>query len=57
MPNSFGTFDRVVESLFRKINPRKILDIGCGAGKYGELAKAVIPDTERIGIEIEETYI
>lgn len=47
----------MIHSLFNRINPRKILDIGCGAGKYGALAKELTPDARRIAVEIEEKYV
>lgn len=57
MPYSFKTFDKIVEFSLSKINPSKILDIGCGAGKYGEIINRLFPNSKLIGIEVEESYI
>lgn len=57
MPYSFNTFDQTVVDLFHELQPKNMLDIGCGAGKYGKIAQQIIPNTKRIGIEVEEKYI
>lgn len=57
MPSSFKTFDKVVEFTLSKLNPSKILDIGCGAGKYGEIANRLFPKSKLIGIEVEKSYV
>lgn len=57
MPGSFGIFDDVVSETIRVLQPKTLLDIGAGAGKYGRMAASVSPQTKRVGIEIEPSYI
>jgi hypothetical protein len=57
MPGSYGIFDDVVTEMIRTINPKKMLDIGTGAGKYGIISSHVAPDCYKIGVEVEESYI
>jgi hypothetical protein len=57
MPGSFLNFDEVVKLLVSEINPNKLLDIGCGNGKYGEMIKSMAPSCHRTGIEIEPSYV
>jgi SAM-dependent methyltransferase len=37
--------------------PKTVLDIGAGAGKYGRLVKEVLPDAEVTGVEIWGPYV
>ena len=39
------------------MKPVTLLDIGAGAGKYGELAKNINPSIKSVAIEIEKDYI
>ena len=56
MPGSFMVFDSAVERLIEWLQPASALDIGTGAGKYGEMLARLAPRCERIGIEPEATY-
>lgn len=47
----------MVFSILQITKPDKILDIGCGAGKYGFMSKSAIPSAKRIGIEVERKYV
>jgi SAM-dependent methyltransferase len=57
MPYSRSIFNKTIESLLEYFHPATILDIGCGAGKYGRMAKEILPDSQSFGIEIENDYI
>ncbi len=57
MPGSFQNFDAVVAHLIKALNPARILDIGCGSGKYGKMVSIHAPSCHRIGIEAEQSYI
>jgi SAM-dependent methyltransferase len=57
MPGSFVVFDSLVEKLIETIAPQSALDIGCGAGKYGQLLSRLRPDCKRSAIEAEPSYI
>jgi len=55
MPHSCDAFDATVRSILEQLRPPVLLDIGCGAGKYGQMAfdRAAI----RIGVEPDAAYI
>lgn len=57
MPGSFGNFDDVSAEIIRRVQPKTLLDIGCGFGKYGKMAAQAAPECRRIGIEIEASYV
>ena len=57
MPGSFPVFDAVVAQLISRIAPRRALDVGTGAGKYGHLLARHAPDCQRTGIEVEPSYV
>ena len=51
---SWPTFDDLTTFLLRRIQPRRILDIGCGEGKYAGLVRdAGLQDAQLIGIEYD----
>ena len=39
MPYSSETFENLIDGALSLIKPKEFLDIGAGAGKYGELGK------------------
>jgi SAM-dependent methyltransferase len=39
------------------LSPQRVLDIGCGAGKYGELLRSLVPAAHLTGIESEAGYV
>ena len=41
---SWLTFDSLTQHVVKTINPRRILDIGSGGGKYGSLLKNIVPE-------------
>ena len=57
MPGSFPVFDAVVAQLISRVAPRRALDVGTGAGKYGHLLARHAPDCQRTGIEVEASYV
>ncbi len=57
MPYSSPLFDRHIRDIVDLIKPITALDIGAGAGKYGELIKEIIPTSKVTAIEIESDYI
>jgi SAM-dependent methyltransferase len=57
VPGSFPVFDTVVEQFIAWISPRRALDIGCGSGKVGRMLGQHAPECERVGIEVEASYL
>ncbi|KXV03000.1 hypothetical protein CR51_19305 [Caballeronia megalochromosomata] len=57
MPYSASSFDAVTSSALQILKPSRVLDIGCGAGKYGHLVRSALPDAILEGVEIEPTYV
>lgn len=55
MPNSYGFFDKDICALVAKLSPKRILDVGPGAGKWGVLLK----DPSRVvdAVEIFFPYV
>lgn len=39
MPGSYEFFNSVVANFIDKINPKCVLDVGTGKGKYGQMLK------------------
>ena len=48
--------DWIIDNI-NKIQPKLILDIGVGAGKYGKLVKSVAPECKLYGIEVWQPYV
>jgi SAM-dependent methyltransferase len=57
MPYSSGLFDLDVERFIRAAQPRAVLDVGAGSGKYGVLVRRVSPQTHLTAIEIDLEYV
>ena len=57
MPYSSFIFDKSIEEIIRLLKPGALLDLGAGAGKYGELAKKINPSIKLTAVEIEKDYI
>ncbi|KAF1067927.1 methyltransferase [Variovorax sp.] len=51
---SWPTFDVLTQEIVRAIDPRRILDIGAGGGKYGALLKDIVPRCELTALECDE---
>lgn len=51
---SWPTFDSLTQRIVQTINPKRILDIGAGGGKYGALLKGVVPECEFTALECDE---
>jgi hypothetical protein len=57
MPGSFPVFDEVVQQLITQVAPRRALDVGAGAGKYGRLLATHAPQCHRTALEVESRYV
>lgn len=57
MPYSSSVFDSIVKKIISFLNPKRCLDIGAGAGKYGLMIKRLRKNTISVGVEIESDYI
>lgn len=57
MPYSSNVFDIKVSNILKMLKPATLLDVGAGAGKYGEMIKKLLPDSISTAIEIESDYI
>lgn len=57
MPYSASSLDALSAGLFQILNPRTVLDIGAGAGKYGHMIRNVLPHCEMTAVEIDPEYI
>ena len=57
MPFSSEVFDPKVGELLSLLKPRTCLDIGAGAGKYGQLLRNTCPAARSIAVEIEADYV
>lgn len=44
MPGSLPDFDEVFKNHLVSLNPGRFLDVGCGSGNYGRLARSVLPE-------------
>ena len=57
MSGSFPIFDAAAEHLIGHIAPARALDLGAGAGKYGQLLARAAPACERVAVEIEPSHV
>ena len=57
MSGSFPIFDKAVEQLVGWMAPARLLDIGAGAGKFGQLVGRVAPACERVAVEVHAPYV
>ena len=58
MPSSYSANISTIISIVKKVNPRTVLDIGIGWGKYGLLVREYLPDLAQLdGIEVWEPYV
>ncbi|SAL47834.1 Trans-aconitate 2-methyltransferase [Caballeronia arvi] len=57
MPISADSFDQVTLAAMEALKPSRILDIGCGAGKYGRMIRSILPEAIIEGVEVEPRYI
>jgi len=57
VPFSSAEFDLLIVSFLRVVQPKTFLDIGAGAGKYGDMIQAIDPDVDSVAVELEEDYI
>ena len=57
MPYSSGGYDAEVGDFIRLAQPRAVLDIGAGAGKYGAIVKQASPGTHVTALEPDSDYV
>ncbi len=57
MPESFPVFDALVQHLMARLLPARALDVGTGSGKYGRLLAQHAPACQRVGVEVEASYV
>lgn len=57
MPYSSPVFDRAITEVIKHIDTKSFFDIGAGAGKYGELVRAISSEIKTVAVEIEKDYI
>jgi len=58
MPYSDSRFDTKVKSIIKKVDPKRVLDIGPGHGKYARVIRSVIANDITIdAVEIDKSYI
>lgn len=57
MPFSSELFDPTVREVLSILRPQTCLDIGAGAGKYGQLLRSILPSVRSIAVEIEQDYV
>ncbi len=57
MPYSCEAFDEDVGEILALLQPRSCLDVGAGAGKYGQFLRKICPATVSVAVEIEADYV
>jgi len=57
VPGSVLYFDKLFEEQIKILKPKKILDVGVGAAKYGFISRYALPDCEIHGVEPESYYL
>lgn len=57
MPFSDASNTGFVSQFLRLIQPKVILDVGAGAGKYGVLVRQICPSARRVAIEVWHPYV
>ena len=53
---SSDVFDKLSADIIARIAPASLLDIGPGQGKYGKLARSLVPACHTSAVEISATY-
>ena len=54
---SSDVFDKLSADLIARLAPASLLDIGPGQGKYGKLARSLVPACHTSAVEISATYV
>lgn len=57
MPYSSKVFDKQIQEKFTEWNYLNYLDVGAGAGKYGRMIKAAVPQSRVSAVEVDAEYI
>jgi hypothetical protein len=48
---SFDTYDAAISFILTRLQPRSVLDVGAGAGKYGSFARQVAPGVHLTAVQ------
>lgn len=48
--------DEVTASQITMVNPKTVVDVGCGDGFYGNVVRQLIPDANIIGVELSPRW-
>lgn len=56
MAHSYTENRQPIIKLIKNFNPKTILDVGLGAGDYGQPIKHILPDSKLIGLDVWEEY-
>ncbi len=57
MPVSDHRFDDKIKEFISSINPQRVLDVGCGAGKYADMLKELGVECYLRGVEVDDSYV
>lgn len=57
MPSSVNYFNDIFSKQILSYSPQKVLDVGCGHGKWGRIVRELIPDCEIHAVEPEKSYL
>lgn len=57
MAGSFPIFDQALQQVLGWMSPRRALDIGAGAGKYGRLLQAAAPGCQTEALEVQGAFV
>jgi hypothetical protein len=57
MPYSYTTFDSWMGTFVELLAPKKVLDIGPGAGKHGKIVRQQAPNAMLLAQEIDASYV
>lgn len=57
MPFSKMHFDSAIETFLTRLQPKNVLDIGAGAGKYATLLRRACPGAFVTAVELDTEYI
>ena len=50
---SWNTYDDVFRTIVAGLNPKTVMDIGAGSGKYGKMTRKIAPDAKITAVEID----
>jgi len=53
----YRTILAVLPEIMMRLQPKRILDVGCGQGRYLDLVRSRFPNAELIGVDFSEVAI